>query len=279
MIAEYEGGLSIEALCEAYDVSPSGYYAWCKREPSQHQKDDNRLGGHIEQLFGKSRSTYGSFRLYQTLQQIGVQTSHKRVARLMRERSLRSIRARKRRVGLTQAARNRYVMPNHLKQDFKATYCNEKWVADTTYIPTHEGWLYLVSIVDLFSRQVVGWAMGEQHDATLAHSALDMALRRHQPQPGVILHSDRGSEFANQLWYNRAKHAEMKVSMSGKGNCYDNAVAESFFATLKLEAVHCNFFTTKQAARAALFDYIEVFYNRQRIHSSLGFMTPAQAAA
>lgn len=279
MIEHYEGHLSVERRCEVLDVSPSGYYAWRKREPSQRQREDVQLGLQIEQVFEDSRRTYGSYRIYQALRKVGIRTSQKRVARLMRQRGFRSIRARKRRYGLTKAAANAYVVPNLLSQNFTASRTNEKWAADTTYIPTREGWLYLVSILDLYSRQIVGWAMGERHDAELARAALDMAIQHQRPRPGLILHSDRGTEFANACFQHRAQQARTRLSMSGKGNCYDNAVAESFFATLKLEAVQGLVFASKQHAKLELFDYIEVFYNRQRLHSSLGFECPVHYAA
>ncbi|MBE2272244.1 MAG: IS3 family transposase, partial [Anaerolinea sp.] len=176
--------LSVEALCEALDVSPSGYYTWRERDISPHQQADARLGDEIERVFVASRHIYGSHRVWRALGEQGIRTSRKRVERLMRQRGLRSIRARKRRIGLTKAGQSAYFAPNLLNQDFNATRKNEKWVTDTTYIPTREGWLYLVSVLDLFSRQVIGWAMGEQHDADLATSALDMALGRAQPAPG-----------------------------------------------------------------------------------------------
>lgn len=192
-----DSDLSVEAMCEALDVSASGYYAWCERGISSRQQADVCLGDTVERVFIKSRRTYSSHRLWLTLREQGIRTSRKRVERRMRQRGLRSIRARKRRVGLTKAGQSAYFAPNLLQQDFSATRKNEKWVSDTTYIPTREGWLYLVSVMDLFSRQVVGWAMGEHHDAELAISALDMAIRRACPEAGLIVHSDRGSEFAN----------------------------------------------------------------------------------
>lgn len=266
-------------MCEALDVSPSGYYAWCAREASLHQQADVRLGDEIERVFTKSRRTYGSHRVWLALRERGIRTSRKRVERLMRQHGLRSIRARKRRIGLTKAGQSAYFAPNLLQQDFSATRKNVKWVTDTTYIPTFEGWLYLVSVMDLFNRQVVGWAMGEQHDAHLATSALDMAIRRARPAAGLILHSDRGSEFANAKFHRRAAEAKICLSMSSTGNCYDNAAAESFFATVKLEAIPEGIFASRQQARMALFDYIEVFYNRQRLHSGIGFARPASRAA
>jgi putative transposase len=213
------------------------------------------------------------------LREGGIHTSRKRVARLMRERDLRSVRARQRRVGLTKAGQSAYFAPNLLKQDFEARGLNQKWVTDTTSIPTREGWLYLVSVMDLFSRQVVGWAMDEQHDAQLATSALDMAIRRARPPAGLILHSDRGSEFANATFHGRAAETRIQLSMSSTGNCYDNAAAESFFATVKLEALADGLFASRREAQAALFDYIEVFYNRQRLHSGIDYARPVSRAA
>lgn len=271
--------LSVEAWCEALDVSPSGYYAWRERDISPRQQADARLGDEIERVFADSRRTYGSHRVWLKLRDDGTRTSRKRVERLMRERGLRSIRARKRRVGLTKAGQSAYFVPNRLQQDFHATRKNEKWVTDTTYIPTREGWLYLVSVMDLFSRQVVGWAMGEHHDADLATSALDMAIGRARPGAGLIVHSDRGSEFANAKFHGRAAEAKIRLSMSSTGNCYDNAPAESFFATVKLEAIPEDIFPSRQQARMALFDYIEVFYNRERLHSGIDYARPVSRAA
>ena len=271
--------LSIEALCEALEVSASGYYGWCGREISPRQQSDAQLGNEIERVFIKSRRTYGSHRVWLALREQGIRTSRKRVERLMREQGLRSVRARKRRAGLTKAGQRAYFVPNLLKQNFNTTRKNEKWVTDTTYIPTREGWLYLVSVMDLFSRQIVGWAMGEHHDADLAASALDMAIGRARPEAGLIVHSDRGSEFANAKFHARAAEAQIRLSMSSTGNCYDNAAAESFFATVKLEAIPEGIFTSRRKARTALFDYIEVFYNRQRLHSGIDYDRPVSRAA
>lgn len=272
-------GLSVAVWCEALDVSASGYYAWCERDISPRQQADARLGDEIERVFTRSRRTYGSHRVWLGLRERGIRTSRKRVERLMRQRGLRSVRARKRRLGLTKAGQRAYFAPNLLQQDFNTARKNEKWVTDTTYIPTREGWLYLVSVMDLFSRQVVGWAMGEHHDADLATSALDMAIGRAQPPAGLILHSDRGSEFANARFHDQAAEAKICLSMSSTGNCYDNAAAESFFATVKLEALPEAIFPSRQEARMALFDYIEVFYNRQRLHSGIGYARPVSRAA
>jgi transposase InsO family protein len=257
------------------EVSSSGYYAWKKRDESRRQQEDKQLSTAIEEVFRASRETYGSNRVRFALRQNGIYTSRKRVARLMRQCGLRSVRNKWRNQGLTQAVSNGYVVENLLKQDFTASRQQPKWVSDTTYIPTQEGWLYLVTVLDLESRAIVGWAMGDHHDAQLATTALEMALHHHRPRAGLILHTDRGGEFANAQYAQTAAQAKIRRSMSGSGNCYDNAVAESFFASLKLEALHGQIYASKRAARSALFDYIEVFYNRQRLHSSLGFVSPS----
>ncbi|MGQ9889221.1 MAG: IS3 family transposase [Aggregatilineales bacterium] len=272
--------LSVEAMCEALDVSTSGYYTWREREISPRQQADARLGDEIKRVFDESRRTYGSHRVWLALGEQGIRTSRKRVERLMRERGLRSIRARKRRVGLTKAGQSAYFAPNLLQQDFSATRKNEKWVTDTTYVPTREGWLYLVSVMDLFSRQIVGWAMGAP--TTLSWRPrrwIWRSIRRARPEPGLIVHSDRGSEFANKTFHQRAADAHIRLSMSSTGNCYDNAAAESFFATVKLEAIPEGVFASRQQARMALFDYIEVFYNRERLHSGIGYARPISHAA
>jgi putative transposase len=188
-------------------------------------------------------------------------------------------RSTKRRIGLTPAGHPAFIVPNRLNQDFSAQHPNEKWVTDTTYIPTCEGWLYLGSVMDLHSRQVVGWAMGERHDALLATSALDMAVQRQRPAPGLIVHSDRGSEFANARFHQPANEAQIRLSMSSTGHCYDNAAAESFFATVKLEAVRGQVFASRAVARQVLFAFIEVFYNRQRLHSGCFYAPPISRVA
>lgn len=252
--------LSVAAWCEALAVSASGYYAWCQRDSSAHQQADARLGAEIERVFADSRRTYGSRRVWLVLRERGIRTH-------------------KRRAGLTKAGQSAYFGRNLLKQVFRTMRHNEKWVTDTTYIPTREGWLYLVRVMDLFSRQIIGWAMGTHHDAALATSALNMAVQRARPDPRLILHCDRGSEFANAMFHARADQANIRLSMSSTGNCYDNASAESFFATVKLEAILEGIFASRRAALVALFDYIEVFYNRQRLHSGIDYARPVGHAA
>lgn len=270
--------VTVGELCRVLDVSASGYYAWRETRTSAHLQRDADLSAQIQVVFDDSRHTYGSNRVEAALRQQGICTSRKRVARLMRQHGLRSVRTRKRRPCLTRSVQNGYVVENVLAQDFTAQREHEKWVTDTTYIPTLEGWLYLVTVLDIFTRQIVGWAMGNHHDAQLATAALTMALHHHRPPTDVILHSDRGSEFANQL-YAQTCAGKVIRSMSGSGNCYDNAMAESFFATLKLEAIHGRVFATRSDARMVIFDYIEVFYNRQRLHSSIAYAAPVSTAA
>ena len=279
MIEQARGEASVTDLCEALEISESGYYAWRETKVNRHDQRDAYLTTCIQTVFDDSRHTYGSNRVEAALRREGICTSRKRVARLMRQHGLRSVRVKKQRACLTRSLQNGYVVENLLAQDFTAKRENEKWVTDTTYVPTDEGWLYLVTVLDIFTRQIVGWSMGNQHDAQLATDALTMALKRQQPLAGLTLHSDRGSEFANQLYSETCAEDKLIRSMSGSGNCYDNAMAESFFATLKLEAVQGRVFATRSEARMVIFDYIEVFYNRQRLHSSLAFAAPVTRAA
>ncbi|MBK9751360.1 MAG: IS3 family transposase [Chloroflexi bacterium] len=270
--------VAVGELCRVLGVSESGYYAWRDTKTSAHDQRDTYLSEQLQTVFAASRNTYGSNRVESALRAQGICTSRKRVARLMRHLPLRSVRVKPQRPSLTRSMHNQYVVENRLAQEFTAEHEHDKWVTDTTYIPTREGWLYLVTVLDSFTRRIVGWSMGLSHDAQLALAALMMALQDHCPPAGVILHSDRGSEFANQLY---AEACEGKVirSMSGSGNCYDNAMAESFFATLKFEAIHGQVFATRSEARMAIFDYIEVFYNRQWLYSGIAYAAPVMMAA
>lgn len=279
MIEQHTQSGTIASVCEALNVSVSGYYAWKRHEMSQHDCEDQQLSTHIQQTFDENRQVYGSDRIHIALRQKGIYTSRKRVARLMKEQGLRSIRVKAGRQSCTKSVQNSYIVPNLVQQQFYADGVNQLWFTDTTFIPTHEGWLYLVTVLDSWSRQIVGWAMGLHHDAKLATDALQMAIARQRPAHGLMIHSDRGNEFANRLFAQTCADEEITRSMSAKGKCYDNAMAESFFATLKLEAVYGRVFATRAQARMALFDYIEVFYNRQRLHSGIGFATPASRVA
>lgn len=267
---------SVIELCQALEVSTSGYYAWCKREKSPRQVQDEVWLELIKSIFKSSRETYGSPRIYATLKELGHQIGEKRVARIMKENSIVVGPERAWRCVTTKADPLNAVAANELDREFTATAVNEKWVTDVTFIPTDEGWLYLASMIDLYNREVVGWAMGESNDTALTLNALDMALDFNNPPEGLVHHSDRGSNYTAKAYRKALSDRGIQCSMSRKGNCWDNAVAESFFATIKKELIHRFKFTTRRQAAAAIFEYIEVFYNRVRKHSHLGYTSPAQ---
>jgi transposase InsO family protein len=257
-------------------VSVSGYYAWRTRQPSQRQQQDSDLLGPIRAAYQAGRGLYGSPRIHAALRQQGLHCSRKRVARLMRQHGIHSHRRPKRRVSTTDSRHHRPVAPNLLKRDFSADAPNEKWVGDIVGIWTDEGWLYLAALLDTYSRMIVGWAMSVCRDEALVTVALRMALsRRDLPQPAdLIQHTDRGSQYTADEYLALLKAHGIAVSMSGKGDPYDNAMMESFFSTLRAELTDLERFPTRQAARTAVFEFIEVFYNRQRLHSSLGYHSP-----
>ena len=267
---------SVETLCGALGVSVSGYYAWRKRPLSQQEQSDTMLLKNIQTAYQTGRGLYGSPRIHAVLRQQGLYCSRKRVARLMRQHGIHSRRRPKRRVSTTDSRHNHPVAPNLLKQDFSANAPNEKWVGDIVGIWTDEGWLYLAALLDTYSRMIVGWAMSICRDEALVTAALQMALsRRDLPQPtDLIQHTDRGSQYTAAEYLARLKVHAIAVSMSGKGDPYDNAMMESFFSTLRAELTDLERFPTRQAARTAVFEFIEVFYNRQRLHSSLGYVSP-----
>lgn len=270
-----EGG-SVERLCGVLGVSVSGYYAWRNRPTSQHQQQDAHLLRYIRTAYQAGRGLYGSPRIHAALQQQGLCCSRKRVARLMRQHGIHSRRRPKRRVRTTDSCHNRPVAPNLLKRDFNAAAPNEKWVGDIVGIWTDEGWLYLAALLDTYSRFIVGWSMSVYRDEALVTDALRMALaRRELPQPAdLIQHTDRGSQYTADDYLALLKEQGFQVSMSDKGDPYDNAMMESFFSTLRAELTDLERFATRQAARTAAFEFIEVFYNRQRLHSSLGYRSP-----
>jgi transposase InsO family protein len=267
---------SVERLCGALGVSASGYYAWRNRPPSQRQQTDAVLLKAIQTAHQAGRGLYGSPRIHAALQQQGLCCSRKRVARLMRQHGIYSRRRRKRRVRTTDSRHNRPVAPNLLQRDFSADTPNVKWVGDIVAIWTNEGWLYLAAMLDTYSRMIVGWAMSVYRDEALVESALRMALaRRDLPQAvDLIQHTDRGSQYTADDYLALLKAHGIQVSMSNKGDPYDNAMMESFFSTLRAELTDLERFATRQAARTAVFDFLEVFYNRQRLHSSLGYRSP-----
>lgn len=261
-------------MCEQFEVSRSGYYAWLDREPSQHAADDLRLGAMVREVHVDHRRAYGSPRVYAELKEAGQRVSCKRVARLMRQQGLVA-RTRRRFRRTTDSNHDLPVAPNLLARAFFAETLNEVWVTDITYLWTREGWLYLSALIDLCSRRVVGWAMGENIDTQLCLRALEMAIRGRHPPVDLIHHSDRGSQYASLEYQATLKLHGMRCSMSKKGDCWDNAVAESFWSTIKTELIEGTDFATRADARRAVFEYIEGFYNQQRRHSTLGYVSPA----
>ncbi len=254
-------------------VCRSGYYAWRKRPPSAQAQANAQLTEQIKTVYEDSDQSYGSPRIYHELKEQGVACSQKRIARLMHLAHLYAVTA-KRFVVTTDSNHALPIAENQLDREFSVETPNARWGADITYIHTGEGWLYLAVMLDLFSRRVVGWAMGETLERRLVLSALNMALVGRQPAAGLLCHSDRGSQYASGDYQAALQKAGAVCSMSRKGNCWDNAPTESFFATLKRELVHRTYFATRQEARSMLFRWIEVWYNRKRRHSTLGYLSP-----
>ena len=272
-IAAHEGEYAVKRMCKVLKVQRSGYYAWRKRKPSTREQANQVLLALIEAEHVRSRQTYGSPRLHVVLKRQGVRCGHNRVARLMRLHGIVARRKRRSYPRTTQRQAGVIPAPNRLNQDFSASAPNRKWVSDFTYIETAQGWLYLAVVLDLFSRRVIGWAMSARMDTPLVLSALQMALLGRRPPAGLLHHSDQGSQYTSDAYLDCLNTALAELSMSGAGNCYDNAVMESFFSTLKTECV-TGIFLTHTQARTVIFEYMEVWYNRQRLHSSLGYCSP-----
>ena len=264
----------MQVLCDVLQVSRSGYYAWLRRKPSARQQRAEQLASEIRDIHAASRQTYGSPRVHQELRGQGVACSENTVAKLMRQCGIRSKRHKKFRVSTTDSQHDHPIAPNRLNQQFERPQINQAWVADITYIRTAQGWLYLAAILDLCSRKVVGWATAAHLRAELVSQALRTALLQRKPVGPLLHHSDRGVQYACEDYRELLDKHGIQVSMSRTGNCYDNAVMESFFSTLKTELVHHEEFDDHDQARQALFEYIEVFYNRQRLHSALGYVSP-----
>ncbi len=263
----------IAVLCETCGVSRSGFYDWVDRAPSVREESDRALRAHIRAAHSRSRGTYGSPRVTAELRDQGHQVGQRRVARLMREAGLQG-RPRRRWVTTTDSDHQQPVAENLLDRNFEADAPNEVWAADLTYIPTAEGWLYLAVILDLHSRKVVGWAAASHMRKELCLEALDKALILRSPAPGFIHHSDRGSQYASNAYRDRLDKAGARCSMSRKGDCWDNAVVESFFGTLKQELIHTQAWPTRRAARVAIGNYLHQFYNPVRRHSANGHISP-----
>ena len=274
-ITQHQGVFPIRCMCETLEVSPSGYYAWRNRPECRRKREDRRLVLEIKAIHMENRGAYGSPRIHAELKARQMRHGKKRVARLMRENGIRA-KQKKKFKATTDSTHSYPVAPNLLERDFSARGPNQKWLADITYIWTREGWPYLAAVMDLFSRPIVGWSMSKRMTKELVLEALAMAVKHRKPGPGLVHHSDRGSQYACSDYQRALADHGMVCSMSRKGDCWDNAPMESFFHTLKTELVHHRDCQTRRQAKADIFEYIEVFYNRSRRHSALGYMTPAQ---
>jgi putative transposase len=265
----------VQRICGVLGVSPSGYFAWRGRPACRRQRDDLVLLAHVRSAFALSNGTYGSPRMVRELQDAGLAIGRRRTARLMNENGLKA--RQKRRFKRTTDSHHGFpVAPNLLAQNFAAERTDEKWGADISYVWTREGWLYLAVVIDLFARRVVGWAVSDRLHKQLALDALGKALIMRRPRAGLIHHSDRGSQYCSVDYQSALKKHRIRISMSGKGNCYDNAMVETFFKTLKSELIWRTIFLTRAEAKDAIGRYIDGFYNPVRRHSALDFISPVQ---
>lgn len=274
----------ITTMCRVLKVSKAGYYAWRARPLATRVTEDRRLRARIRVIYEEAKGRYGSPRVYQELRALGLACGKHRTARLMRTEGLKAKSARRFRT-TTQSDHAHPPAPNVLKRDFAVpeptpavATAAPVWMADITYLPTGEGWLYLAVVLERDTRRVVGWALRPHLGQELARSALEMALQHHRPAGGGVHHSDRGVQYASHTYRRRLREAGLTVSMSRRGNCWDNAVVESFFGTLTKELLLTELFPTRDAARRGVFEFIEVWYNRRRRHSALGYRTPAEYA-
>ena len=274
-IQNHQHQFPVAGMCRALQVSRSGYYGWRHRGESRRAQRDSQLLSHIRRVHEQSRRHYGIVKCWKQLKAEGIACGRDRVARLRRQHGIYSKR-RKRFVITTRSKHRHWIAPNLVNRAFTAHTPNRIWVGDVTFIATRRGWLYLSVLIDLFSRKVVGWSMSGSNNGQLVKDTLEMAVQYRQPGQGLIHHTDRGATYAMQAYRDTLAAYGMYSSMSRKRDCWDNAVAESFFANLKNELVYwCNF-KTRDEAKSAIFDYIEVFYNRQRLHQSLGYLSPEQ---
>ncbi len=273
-VAAEKATYPVKTLCQTLEVSRSGFYAWQRRKPSQRATANRELQEQIGKIHGEVKQRYGSPRMHRELVGRGYQVGRHRVARLMRAAN---VRARRRRsfVRTTMSRHGFAVAANLVNRKFAVKRPNRIWTTDITYVPTREGWLYLAVVLDLYSRFIVGWATSSRIDSELTLAALDNAVRRRKPRPGLIHHSDRGSQYAATSYRRALTRHGMRCSMSRKGDCWDNAPTESLFGSLKVELLNEGAFASREAANASLFEYIEMFYNRQRRHSALDYESPA----
>ena len=274
-IREHRQEYSVQRMCQLLAVTRSGYYAWRPERRGLRETENLALVEQIRLEFKTSRRTYGSPRIQASLQRKGVSCGRHRVARLMRREGISSQKRHQWHPVTTQRQPGVIPAPNRLNQDFSASAANQKWVSDFTYIDTAEGWLFLATVLDLFSRKVVGWAMSETMNTALVETAFRMAVQGRRPAGYLLHHSDQGCQYTSAAYQSILSSANIQMSMSRVGNCYDNAVAESFFGTLKAECVTSQF-ATRDLAHTTIFEYIEVWYNRQRLHSTLGYVSPVE---
>jgi putative transposase len=272
-IEDHRDRFPVIRMCEVLEVSPSGYYAWRGRPPSKREMANQELTAEIKKAFEASDEIYGSPRIYQVMRKLGLMSSENRVARLMRGAGLRAKQSRRFRA-TTKRNKAHRAAPNRLKRDFSADRVDQKWLADITYIPTGEGWLYLAAILDLYSRRIVGWSMSDRMTTDLTLAALGMALDQRRPGADLIHHSDQGSQYTDGRYQDMLGAHGIEPSMNSVGTWYDNAPMESFFGTLKRERVHHCMYQNRDEARSDVFYYMEGFYNRNRLHSSLGYLSP-----
>jgi putative transposase len=275
LIDEERAHHAVSLLCSVLNVTRQGYWSWTKRAASARRQDDERLKQRILQAWNDSDQTYGAPRLHAELRLgDGVRVGKKRVARLMRELQIHGVSRRRGRMRTTIPDKRAAPAPDLVNRDFTAERPDQTWVADITYVPTHEGWLFLAAVMDLYSRKIVGWSMRENLEAPLVVDAISMAIARRKPKPGLVHHSDRGSQYASLAMGRTLRDSKIMASMGSKGDPWDNACAESCISTIKNELVKRRTFVTRDQARLALFGYIESFYNPLRRHSSLGMLSP-----
>ena len=274
-IEQESGNHAVRRLCKVMGVHPSGFYAWRAEPKSAHQREDERLQGLLKQAWLESGGVYGYRKLTLDLRDLGECCGKHRVARLLKTAGLRSQSGYGRRPSM-RGGKPAVVAPNHLQREFTVEAPNQSWVTDITYIRTHEGWLYLAVVLDLWSRMVVGWSMGQRIDTRLVLDALTMALWRRRPRQQVLVHSDQGCQFTGHEWQTFLRDHNLLSSMSRRGNCHDNAVAESFFQLLKRERIRRRIYGTRQEARSDVFNYIELFYNPKRRHSTAAGLSPVE---
>lgn len=277
IIEDCRDAYPVRVLCDALSVSPSGYYAWRTRPESLRKAANRQLLDDIRRLHADHHERYGAPRIHAALRAQGRTVSRGRVERLMHRHGLRARRPRAFRVCTTDSNHALPIAPNLLDRNFAPAAPNQVWLTDITYVPTDEGWLYVAVVLDLFSRKAIGWAMRDHLRTELPLAALTMALQRQRPAPGLLHHSDRGCQYASAGYRKALESHGITQSMSRKGNCWDNAPMESFFGTMKSELVHHRRYATREDAKRDLFAYIEGYYNRQRLHSAIGYRTPEQA--